>query len=132
LGYPIDALCSNTLCDAVLSALLGRAHDSMICHWVVAFVTSSAATDCAFLIASSFDDPWMFDTGTTTHMAVKFADVAAFKSFPLTLVNGLSAYVVGEGIVHLFPHDDTCSPIRVKLDHCLYVPDLIAKTNDNI
>jgi hypothetical protein len=65
-------------------------------------------------------------------MTAKFTDFADFISVPRRWINGLNAYAVGEGTVHLFVLGTTCSPIRVHLGHSLYVRDLSAKTNGDI
>jgi hypothetical protein len=115
MGYPLDVLCSITLTDEARCALLGRTVDSNVCRWLVAAVSSSASVGCALLGTSSFNDPWVFDTGATSHMTVKFTDFADFRSVPRRWINGLSAYDVGEGTVHLFMHDTTCSPFASNL-----------------
>jgi hypothetical protein len=76
-------------------------------------VSSPVVVDCALLSAPSFNDPWVFDKGATLHMTATFTDFADFISVPRRWINGLGAYVAGEGNVHLFVQDTTCSPIRV-------------------
>jgi hypothetical protein len=61
-------------------------------------------------------------------MTAHFTDFADFRSVPRRWVNGIIAYVVGEGTIHLYLLGDKSVSICLKLDHCLCVHDLLTKT----
>jgi hypothetical protein len=89
--------------------MLGHAIDSNISRWQVDVVSSPTSDDYVLINASSFADPWMFNTGATTHMTAHFTNMADFRYVPRHWINGLIAHAVGEGTIHLFLQGKACS-----------------------
>jgi hypothetical protein len=65
-------------------------------------------------------------------MTVQFSDFAVFPPILRPWIDCLIACAVIEGTIHLSLFDAYGSPVRVILHHCLYVPDLMTKTNGDI